>query len=107
MAKSRRTRRGSRKSHRKTQYRKRKTSHRKSQRKSRGGGFFGKIYSPVSHLLQATENAVGTVTGSVNSVAKTGIRGINRIGKSVTGHANSAVRNLVSRKRKSRRNNRK
>ena len=101
MAKSRRmSRKGSRKS-------------RKGSRKSRtrrGGaakGFFGTVYSPIGHLLGATENAVGTVTGTVNTVAKSGIRGVNRIGRSVTGHANLAVRNLIGRRRKSRKANRK
>jgi hypothetical protein len=106
MAKSRRySRKGSRKS-RKGSRKSRKGS-RKSRRNMtrRGGatGFFSKVYSPISHLLGATENAVGTVTGTVNSVAKTGIRGVDRIGKSVTGHANMAVRNLVSRKRRANR----
>jgi hypothetical protein len=98
MAKSRRA---NRRANRKSRRAERKS--RKNRRTRRGGGLFGKIYSPVSHLLLATENAVGTVTGTVNTVAKSGLRGVNRIGKSVTGHANAAVRNLVSRKRKNRR----
>jgi hypothetical protein len=98
MAKSRRA---NRRAERKSRKAERKS--RKGRKSRRGGGLFGKIYSPVSHLLMATENAVGTVTGSVNSVAKTGLRGVDRIGKSVTGHANAAVRNLVSRRRKNRR----
>ena len=99
MAKSRRA---NRRANRKSRRAERKS--RKNRRTRRtGGGLFGKIYSPVSHLLMATENAVGTVTGTVNTVAKSGLRGVNRIGKSVTGHANAAVRNLVSRKRKNRR----
>jgi hypothetical protein len=98
MAKSRRA---NRRANRKSRRAERKS--RKNRRTRRGGGLFGKVYSPVSHLLMATENAVGTVTGTVNSVAKSGLRGVNRIGKSVTGHANAAVRNLVSRKRKNRR----
>jgi hypothetical protein len=99
MAKSRRA---NRRANRKSRRAERKS--RKNRRTRRtGGGLFGKIYSPVSHLIMATENAVGTVTGTVNTVAKSGLRGVNRIGKSVTGHANSAVRNLVSRKRKNRR----
>jgi hypothetical protein len=98
MAKSRRA---NRRANRKSRRAERKS--RKNRRTRRGGGLFGKIYSPVSHLLMATENAVGTVTGTVDTVTKSGLRGVNRIGKSVTGHANAAVRNLVSRKRKNRR----
>jgi hypothetical protein len=74
----------------------------------RNGGIFRRIYSPVSHLLQATGNAVGTVTNTTRNVAKMGLRGVDSIGLSVTGHANAAVRNLVSRKsRKNRKANRK
>ena len=84
---------------------------RPSRAAGRNGGIFRRIYSPVSHLLQATGNAVGTVTNTTRNVAKMGLRGVDSIGLSVTGHANSAVRNLVSRKgrranRKSRRGGR-
>jgi hypothetical protein len=90
MAKSRRAnrRRGSRKSRR---------SHRRSRR---GGGILSKLYKPVHEVLGMGENAVGTVTSTVNSVAKTGIRGVNRIGRSVTGRANSAISGLLSRRRR-------
>ena len=94
---SRRNRRANRKSRR---------ANRKSRRNTRrnnmmgGMGLFTKIYSPVGHALAFTGEAVGTVTNTVGSVAKTGLRGVNRIGRSVTGHANAAIRNVVSRKRK-------
>jgi hypothetical protein len=55
----------------------------------------------------AGEEAVGAVTNTVKGVARTGIRGVNRIGRSVTGHANSAIRNVVSRKRRGGRRSRK
>jgi hypothetical protein len=90
MAKSRRAnrRRGSRKSRR---------SHRRSRR---GGGLLSKLYKPVHEVLGMGENAVSTVTSTVNSVAKTGIRGVNRIGRSVTGRTNSAISGLLSRRRR-------
>jgi hypothetical protein len=110
MAKSRRYSRKSRKASRKSRKGSRKSykGSRKSRRNNvtrRGGasGIFSKVYSPISHLLGATENAVGTVTGAVNTVAKTGLRGVDRIGKSVTGHANMAVHNIVSRRRRANR----
>lgn len=83
----------------------RRSATRRSRRVRRGGGLASKLYSPVGHLLQATSEAVGTVTNTVKNVAKSGISGVNRIGKSVTGHADAAVRNVFSRKanRKSRR----
>lgn len=98
MAKSRK---GSRKSHRK--------GSRKGRRGTRrGGGLFRTVYSPVSHLLQATGNTVGAVTNTTRNVARRGLRGVNRVGKSVTGHANAAVSGLlkISRKRRGSRRNR-
>lgn len=93
-----------RKSHRKAHRKAHRKSHRKTHRKMRGGmGLFSKLYSPVGHAVMATGEAVGTVTNSVRDVAKTGLRGLNRIGRSVTGHANAAVRNVVSRKRRANR----
>ena len=83
---------------------------RKNRRNTRkGGGLFSTLYSPVSHLLKATGNSVSAVTNTTRNVARRGLSGVNRIGTSVTGHANAAVRNLVSRKsrkgsRKNRRN---
>lgn len=86
MAKSRRANRRSRRS--------------RSRRSRRGGGLLSKLYSPVHQVLGMGENAVGAVTNTVNTVAKTGLRGVNRIGRSVTGRANAAVSGLLSRRRR-------
>jgi len=67
---------------------------------ARTSGLFRKIYSPIGHLLQATGEAVGTVTNTARNVVRKGISGVNNIGRSVTGHANMAVRNVISRKRR-------
>jgi hypothetical protein len=91
------TRRGHRKGHRKS-----RRAHRKGQRKTRGGGLFRTLYSPVSHLLQATGNTASAVTNTTRNVVRRGLRGVNRIGKSVTGHANAAVGNLVGKSRRRR-----
>jgi hypothetical protein len=94
MAKSRRSRRSRRATRR--------------SRNRRGGGIAGTLYSPINHLLQATNEAVGTVTDTVKSVASSGIKGVRRIGSSVTGHTDAAVRNVFSRKgRKASRKSRK
>ncbi len=92
MAKSRRANRRSNMS------RRRRASRRSRSR--RGGGLLGKLYRPVHEVLGMGENAVGAVTNTVNSVAKTGLRGVNRIGRSVTGRANSAISGLLSRRRR-------
>jgi hypothetical protein len=68
-----------------------------------GRGLFGTLYSPIGHLLQATGNTVSAVTNTTRNVAKRGLSGLNRVGRSVTGHANMAVRNVVSRKRRANR----
>lgn len=101
MAKTRRAhRKGSRKAHRKSH---RKT-HRKSHRKMRGGnGIFSKVWSPFHHASLAAGEAVGTVTNTTRNIAKSTLRGVNRIGSSVAGHANAAVRGVFSRKRRANR----
>jgi hypothetical protein len=106
MAKTRRAqRKGSRKAHRKGSRKAHRKSHRKTQRGGRG--LFSTVYSPVGHVLTATGEAVGTVTNTTRNILKSGLGGLNRIGRSVTGHADMAVRNVVSRKRRaSRRANR-
>ena len=86
----------------------RSTRRRRSSRRS--NGLFSKIYGPVSGVIGAVNDVFGTATNTAKGVVRTGLRGVNRVGRSVTGRANKVVRNLVSRKnRKSRknRNNRK
>lgn len=73
---------------------------RNTRRNRKNRGLASTLYSPFHHLAMAGEEAVGAVTNTVKGVARTGIRGVNRIGRSVTGHANSAIRNVVSRKRR-------
>jgi hypothetical protein len=101
MAKSRRThRKGHRKSHRKG-HRKSRRNTRRNRRNTRrnnlmGGrrGIFGTLYSPVSHLLGAAGNATGAVTNTTRNVVRRGLGGVNKVGRSVTGHANKAISNF-------------
>ena len=80
---------------------------RNSSRSSRRG-LFTRLDSPISHLLMAGNESVGAVANTGKGVLGQGFRGVNKIGRSVTGHANQAVRNLLSRKnRKNTRKNRK
>lgn len=117
MAKSRRmSRKGSRKS-KKSMKRSRKGSRKGGARRMsrKTLGLFGRVYSPVNHLFQAAENSVSSLTSGTGSIVRTGLNTVNKVGKSVTGHADQAVRNIVSRKgrkasrktRKSRKANRK
>ena len=68
-----------------------------STRKNRG--LVSKVYSPFHHAFMAGEEAVAAVTNTARNVVSTGIRGVDKIGRSVTGHADAAVRNVFSRKR--------
>lgn len=66
-------------------------------------GIFSRLYSPVGHLFLAGKESVGAVTNTAKGVVGTGITGLDRIGRSVTGHANMAVHDLLK-ARKSRKN---
>ena len=61
-------------------------------------GLFTRLYSPIGHLLSASKESVGAVTNTAKGVVGQGLGGLNKIGRSVTSHANMAVRDLVSRK---------
>lgn len=79
---------------------------RKSTRRSKG--LFSRLYSPVGHLILAGKESVNAVGNTAKGVVGTTFVGVDRVGRSVTGHANMAVRDLFSRKnRKGGRKNRK
>lgn len=84
----------------------RRSRGRKGSRKHGGSkknlGLFGRVYSPVNHLFMAAENSVNSLAKGTGSIVRTGLNSVNKVGKSVSGHADNAVRNIVSRKRKSR-----
>ena len=75
--------------------------------RSRRMGVFSKLYSPISAVIGATGNLTSGVTNTTRNVVRRGLGGVNTLGKRVTGRANTAVRNLVSRRnRRSRRGRR-
>jgi hypothetical protein len=71
---------------------------RRGTRKSRNFGLFSRLYSPVGHLLAAGKESVGAVANTAKGVVGEGITGLDKIGRSVSGHANMAVRDLLKRK---------
>ena len=74
-------------------------------RKSRG--IFGFLMRPVSALLQGTKGVVRKGTNTARNVVSRGINGVDSIGRTVTGAANGAIRNVNPfRGRKSRKNSR-
>ena len=78
---------------------------RRGTRKSRG--IFSRLYSPIGHLLSAGKESVGAVTNTAKGVVGEGIGGLDKIGRSVTKHANMAVKDVFSRKGGKRRGTRK
>lgn len=67
-------------------------------RKSRG--VVSTLYSPLHHAFVAGEEVASAITNTARNVVRTGIRGVDKVGRSVTGHADAAVRNVFSRKRR-------
>jgi len=89
---------------------KRTSSRKNRSRKNRrnGGGLFSRVlYNPVHQALGLVGNTVSAVTNTTRNVARKGLNGVNRVGKSVTSRANATVRNLIGRSRKNRKTSRK
>ena len=76
---------------------------RKGNRKMR---LLSRLWSPFSHTLKAGTESFGAVADTAKGVVVVGARGVNRVGKSVTGHFNGAVRDMVK-SRKNRKSSRK
>lgn len=62
---------------------------------SRKNGLFSRLWSPFGHTLKAGEESVGAVTNTAKGVVSVGARGVNTIGRSITGHFNAAVHDLI------------
>jgi hypothetical protein len=72
-------------------------------------GIVQRVYSPFSHLFQATGETVGIGANAARNVVKKSLLGsVNRVGKTWAKHTNKAIHGLVSRRnrqeRQSRRN---
>lgn len=59
---------------------------------------FRRLYSPIKHTIMASKGVVGAVTNTTKGVACQGLSGLNRIGSSVTTHANMAVNDLLGKR---------
>jgi len=55
----------------------------------------------------AAENSVSALANGASGITRTGLGTVNKVGKSITGHADKAVKNIVSRKRRGGRKGRK
>jgi hypothetical protein len=76
-------------------------THRKTQRKMK---LFGRVYSPFHHLLQATRNVGKTAFTATGGILNQGIRAVDNMGMSIADHADQAVRNVVRRRKDTRKN---
>ena len=70
-------------------------------------GIFSRLYSPIGHLLSAGKESVGAVTNTAKGVVGQGVHGLDKIGRSVTKHANMAVKDVFTRRGGKRRGSRK
>ena len=82
-------------------------SRKASRKNSKRLGLFGRVYSPVNHLFMAAENSVNAVTRGTGKIVRTGLGSVNRVGKSITRHADMAVSGVVHGKGRKNRKSRK
>jgi len=75
----------------------------RTRRHGRSSGLLSRLWSPFGHATMAASNTVGAVANTAKGVVGVGARGVNRIGRSITGHFNHAVKDLIK-GRKSRKN---
>jgi len=71
-------------------------------RHTRKTGIFRRMYSPIKHAVMAGKETVSAVTNTAKHVTCEGLTGLDKVGSSVTRHANMAVNDLLG-KRKTRR----
>lgn len=70
--------------------------------KTRKTNIFRRLYSPIKHTIMASKCVVDAVANTTKGVACKGLSGLDRIGSSVTTHANMAVNDLMGKRRRSR-----
>lgn len=81
-----------------------KSSTRKS---GKSRGIFRRVYSPIEHLIEAGRNISRAAFKRTGRIVNNGLGLVGNVGKSVMGHANKTVRNIVKRKNRSTGSNRK
>ncbi len=69
----------------------------RSSRRS-GKGLFGKVYSPLHHLLAATRNVSRAVFKRTGKVVDQGVGLVDNTGSAIAKHADATVRNVTGRK---------
>lgn len=84
---------------------------RRNRKNRRTNGLFQYVYRPVGHVISAADESVGAVANTGKGLLSTTFKGVNKVGRSVTGHLNMAVSGLLrplgGKTRRNRRNSRK
>ena len=82
-------------------------STRGTRKSSKSKGLFRRVYSPIDHLIEAGRNISRATFKRSGRIVNNGLGLVGNVGKSVAGHANKTVSNIVGRKnRKSRKQTR-
>jgi hypothetical protein len=68
---------------------------------------FGRVYSPLKHLIQATRNVSKSVFTRTGKVVDQGLGLVEDVGNATARHANMAVRNMTGKRKANRKNTRK
>lgn len=71
-------------------------------RHTRKTNVFRRLYSPIKHTIMAGKETVSAVTNTAKHVTCEGLSGLDKVGSSVTKHANMAVNDLLGKRRKHR-----
>lgn len=74
-----------------------------STRRNKSVRIVRRVYSPVSHFLQLTSNAVGTATNTARNIVQRSIKAVNGVGSSIANHTNTTIHNVTHRSRSARR----
>lgn len=86
---------GGRRTHRRSHHKKRATHHKK-----RSAGLFAYVYKPVDETLGAVSNITTVTAKTLGKLAETGVSGVRKVGRNVTGRANRIVSGLIGKSRR-------
>ena len=79
-----------------------------SRRANGANGLIGRVYSPLNHVVSAARNIGKNAFTRSGKIVNTGLGFVQNTGRSLAGHANGAVSNLLgNRKTRNTRNTRK
>jgi hypothetical protein len=68
-------------------------------RQTRKTSVFRRVYSPLKHAIMAGKESVSAVTNTAKYVSCDTLSGLDRIGSSVSRHANMAVDDLLGKRK--------